>query len=215
MRGGEKNDSANTPLIRLQACIERGLAATAEQRAEVEAEVRWTRAIAATVDAKAGSTAERKAEFEALQALGELSGDDSRRRQGAMMRRWARGLFAGEEEQEQRCERGERVCELPEDNYALERSFRLPKQHARHIHGRRHAGIVLVRRGATQLPTLDAHHHHPEPFTATDLRPYRTAPTPPSQRAAVRRAHVMRRARSQTQRPRLLEELETRHQGWA
>lgn len=198
---------------RLLACVQRGLNATAEERLEVEAEVRWTRLLADTVDAKQGPTAERRAEFDKLRALCALSGHEGRRRQGAMMERWARGLFAGEAEPEERWARGQELGELPEDNYALERFFRLPKHHARHIHGRRHAGVVLVRRGASQLPALDAHREHPEPFSAAELRPYRSAPTPPAQRAALQRASVMRRARSKTQRPRLLEELEARHKG--
>lgn len=211
MSGRKKRSAAHTQLGRLQACIERGLTATAEARADIEAELRLVRDIAATVDAKRETPSERRAEFEALQALCAVSVDDGRRRLGEMMARWAPGLFAGEEEQEQQAKGGVQRCPLPEDNYALERFFRLPKHHARHIHGRRHAGAVIVQRGATQTPALDAHLHHPAPFTAAELLPYKNAPVPSAQHAAVKRARVMRKARSRTQRPRLLAELEARY----
>jgi len=58
---------------------------------------------------------------------------------------------------------------------------------------------------------LDAHVAHPEPFTAGDLLPYRTAREPPCQRQALNRRKIMRRARSQKKRPILLAGLECRY----
>lgn len=97
------------------------------------------------------------------------------------------------------------------DNLDLERWFRLPKSHERRIHGRRHAGIRLVLEGPTLVHALDAHAAHPEPFTAEDLLPYRTAQEPACQREALARRKTMRKARSKTKRPLLLADLERRY----
>ena len=104
------------------------------------------------------------------------------------------------------------VLFLPEDNYGIERSFRLPKGHARHVHGRAHAGVALVQRGATLLPALDAHVLHAALFTHDDLRPYFDALEPAAQKQVRRRAHVMRKARSEKRRPLLLEQLRQRYE---
>jgi hypothetical protein len=104
---------------------------------------------------------------------------------------------------------------LPEDNYGIERSFRTPKGHARHVHGRAHVGVALVQRGATLVPTLDAHVLHSAPFTHDDLRPFYRALEPPSQTAVRRRATLMRRGRSEKQRPLLLTQLQERYAGLA
>lgn len=97
------------------------------------------------------------------------------------------------------------------DNLDLERWFRLPKSHERRIHGHRHAGVRIVQDGPTLLLALDAHVAHPEPFTAEELLPYRTARPPAGQRQAIRRRKVMRKARSKKKRPLLLVELERRY----
>jgi hypothetical protein len=97
------------------------------------------------------------------------------------------------------------------DNLDLERWFRLPKSHERRIHGHRHAGVRIVQDGPTLLLALDAHVAHPEPFTAEELLPYRTARLPACQRQALRRRKVMRKARSKKKRPLLLAELERRY----
>jgi hypothetical protein len=97
------------------------------------------------------------------------------------------------------------------DNLDLERWFRLPKSHERRIHGHRHAGVRLVQEGATMVPALDAHAAHPGQFTANDLSAYRTAREPPSQKQALNRRKVMRKARSKKQRPILLADLERRY----
>ena len=187
------------------------MTSTADARVEVEAGVLLVQKIAATVDAAGGPTAERRAEFEVLQRVCSTSQDEGRRRLGAMMGRWAPGLFVGEEALEQRQQGDGAVSPLPEDNYALERFFRLPKHHARHIHGRRHAGVAIVVQGPTLVPVLDAHHHHPAPFSAAELNAYRKATVPQAQREALERATIMRKARSVTKRPELLASLEARH----
>src|SRR5512142_2165849 len=65
--------------------------------------------------------------------------------------------------------------------------------------------------GPTLVPALDAHAVHPEPFTADDLLPYRTAREPPCQTQALNRRKIMRKARSKKQRPVLLADLERRY----
>lgn len=103
------------------------------------------------------------------------------------------------------------VDDLPRDNLDLERWFRLPKGHARRIHGRRHAGVRLVNEGATLACALDAHQNHLGPFTAAELSPYLSAQPPPSEKAALNRHRIMRKARSPKLRPILLAELEQRY----
>lgn len=173
------------------------------------------RAVGAAVDAKTGPVAERQAAFETLRQESAAHSEEGRRRVGALMGRWASGLFAGDEGFESAVDAGASRASLPEDNYALERWFRLPKHHERHIHGRAHVGMSLVQSGATRTLALDAHRHHPTPFTPVELAPYRKATMPAAQRAALDRGHIMRRGRSPTQRPQLLAELEARYEGLA
>ena len=110
------------------------------------------------------------------------------------------GLFAG----------GDELASV-QDNLDLVRWFRVAKGHERRIHGHRHAGVRVVQEGATLVHALDAHRFHPEPFGVADLLPYRSAREPECQRQAIHRRGVMRRARSRTKRPKLLEELERRY----
>jgi hypothetical protein len=70
---------------------------------------------------------ERRASFEALRQESLTHAEAGRRRMGALMGRWASGLFVGDEAFEQAVEAGAVRATLPEDNYALERWFRLPK----------------------------------------------------------------------------------------
>jgi len=62
----------------------------------------------------------------------------------------------------------------------------------------------LVAWRVLQRDFLDAHRHHPQPFTEEELRPYRYAAPPESQKEAIRRRKVMRTARSSAKRGRLL-----------
>ena len=161
--------------------------------------------IAATVEVASRSTAARRAEFERLQARCLASSTRRHQAMGELMRRWMPGLFVGES--------ATPGVPSPEDNYALERWFKLPKQNARHTHGRAHAGIALVHRGPTRMLVLDAHREHPGPFGVQELLPYRHAAVPATQRLVLARAKIMRRARSPTARPALLADLEARYRG--
>src|SRR5207249_2583883 len=130
-----------------------------------------------------------------------LTDEDSIRQQmGRVMASFKPGLFAG----------GGRG-DWPRDNLDLERWFRLPKGHERRINGRCHAGVRIVQEGATLMLALDAHRHHPQPFTEVELRPYRDAVAPESQKEAIRRRKVMRTARSTSKRGVLLRDLEARY----
>ena len=130
----------------------------------------------------------------------ERAGDPVRGPMARVMIGFLAGLFVG----------GVRF-EAIRDNLDLERWFRLPKSHERRIHGHRHAGVRIVQDGPTLLLALDAHVAHPEPFTAEELLPDRTARLPACQRQALRRRKVMRKARSKKKRPLLLAELERRY----
>ena len=114
---------------------------------------------------------------------------------------WLVGLFVGDE-----------AAQEVQDNLELERWFRLPKGHERRIHGRKHAGVRLVQEGATLMPVLDAHKGREEPYPAEELLGYKDAQPPPHEQEALQRRAFMRRARSKTQRPLLLAELELRYQ---
>lgn len=159
------------------------------------------RQVAATLDPDRGSVQERRAFFRSLQRRFQRSDQPVRQVMAQTMNAFAPGLFVGED-----------VPDLPRDNLDLERFFRCPKGHERHIHGHQHAGIRVVLEGPTLVAALDAHRHHPELFRAEDLRPYADAPIPPSQGQALQRRRVMRQARSPTQRPLLLKRLEQRYQ---
>lgn len=195
----------------MRDCIARGLDATAAERAQILSEMDLVRAVAVTVDAAGDDYDERRAKFDVLLQEYAASETEVGQRLAKQMTNWKPGLFLGDGTAERRVEKSGRPY-LPEDNYGIERSFRLPKGHARHVHGRAHAGVALVQRGATLLPALDAHELHPAPFTHDDLRPYFDALEPAAQKDVRRRAHVMRKARSAKQRPLLLEQLRKRYE---
>jgi hypothetical protein len=147
-----------------------------------------------------GSCADRQEQFEALIDRFERGGEPIRPKMARVMISSLAGLFVGEGKFEE-----------IQDNLDLERWFRLPKSHERRIHGHRHAGVRIVQEGPTLVHALDAHVAHPEPFTVTDLLPYRTAREPPSQKQALDRRKIMRKARSPKKRPILLADLERRY----
>jgi hypothetical protein len=156
--------------------------------------------VAATLEAGTEDITEREAKFETLIDEFEATEDPIRHGMATVMLSFLAGLFVGEEE-----------YEAIRDNLDLERWFRLPKSHERRIHGRRHAGVRLVQTGATLVLALDAHAAHPAPVTVEDLLPYRASREPPCQTEALKRRTVMRKARSNKQRPALLADLERRY----
>jgi hypothetical protein len=188
-------------LQRLANAIDRGLAQVQPQQQAVKERVEDIRQVAATLDPDGGHVHERRASFRSLQRRFQRSDQPLRQAMARTMNAFAPGLFVGED-----------VPDFPRDNLDLERFFRGPKGHERHIHGHQHGGLRVVWEGPTLVAALDAHLHHPKVFRAEDLRPYAEAPIPPSQGQALQRRRVMRQARSPIQRPLLLQQLERRYQ---
>jgi hypothetical protein len=187
-------------LERLAGCIDKGRNLVLETQKQVEAYVETIGYVDAALDPASNSWATRKRIYQAI-GNGLVDEEDPICQQmGRLMASFKKGLFVG----------GGR-SDLPRDNLELERWFRLPKGHERRIHGRCHAGVRIVQEGATMLLALDAHRHHPQPFTEQELRPYRDAVAPESQKEAIRRRKVMRTARSTTKRGTLLRHLEARY----
>ena len=184
---------------KLQGCIDRGLQAVADEQAQVKEHVHEVKRVAATLDPSKGSVQRRKRRFHRLRRRLSRSGDAVRRKMAVVMVAFMAGLFAGPE-----------VDQEIRDNLDLERWFRLPKGHARRIHGRKHAGVRLVQEGATLMPVLDAHKGREEPYKVEELLGYRAAEPPKQEQEALRRRKVMRRARSKKHRSSLLAELEHR-----
>jgi hypothetical protein len=180
-----RGDRAHTQLQRLAACIDRGVAAVHAEHQGIRQHLQALQRVAATLTPANGSATERQAQCRHLQE--EFTGLDTPfyHHVAGMMASFAAGLFVG----------GDTLPCL-QDNWDLERWFRKPKGHERHIHGPRHAGVRIVQEGPTLLLALDAHVTHPEPFTVHDLGPYQDASVPPCQVEALHRRKLMRTARS-------------------
>ncbi len=171
-----------------------------ETQEQVAGYVVTIREVDALLDPATGRSAKRQRKFAALARQLLADADPIRQQMGRVMANFQPGLFVG----------GDRG-EWPNDNLDLERWFRLPKGHERRIHGRCHAGVRIVQEGATMMLALDAHRHHPQPFTEEDLRSYRDAEVPESQKKIIHRRKVMRAARSTKKRTGLLRKLEERY----
>jgi len=184
----------------LAGCIDRGLSQVADDLQTIQGHVATVRAIQEALEPTRGSCAAREQRFGALRDQLRSSDDLVQRQMGKVMASFQGGLFVGGDD-----------ADLPRDNLDLERWFRQPKGHERHIHGRKHAGVRIVQEGPTLVHALDAHLRHPEPLTSDDLLPYLHAKPPASQHQAITRRKIMRRARSQAKRPLLLAELEARY----
>jgi hypothetical protein len=156
--------------------------------------------VAATLGPTAGRSATRQSDFDAILTRLQADGDPVHEHMAHLMGSFRAGLFAGGDD-----------LESVQDDLDLERWFRVAKGHERRIHGHRHVGVRVVQEGATLVQALDAHRVHPEPFGVEDLLPYRSAREPECQRQAIHRRGIMRKARSRTKRPKLLDELERRY----
>lgn len=157
--------------------------------------------VAQTLDPATGKVKQRQAAFAVLRhQFAAHSHDEHEQHMAKVMASFEPGLFVGGN-----------AADLPQDNLDLERWFRLPKGHARRIHGRAHAGVRIVQEGPTLLPTLNAHELHDQPFTAEELHRYRHSSPPQAEQDAIHRRKIMRKARSKTKRPVLLAELEHRY----
>jgi len=187
-------------LEQLIGCIDKGRGLVVETQKQVAAYVETVRHVDASLDPASNGWSQRKRLYDALGRELLADEDPIRQQMGRVMVSFQPGLFVG----------GGRA-DLPRDNLDLERWFRLPKGHERRIHGRSHAGVRIVQEGATMLLALDAHRRHPQPFSEEELRPYRDATAPESQKEAIRRRKVMRTARSTAKRGSLLRLLEERY----
>lgn len=184
----------------MTGCIDKGKDLVVQAQKQVARYVVTIREVNALLDPANGQCAQRKRKFAALARQLLSDADAIRQQMGRVMTSFQPGLFVG----------GDRG-DWPNDNLDLERWFRLPKGHERRIHGRCHAGVRIVQEGATMMLTLDAHRHHPQPFTEEELRPYRDAEVPDGQKDIIHRRKVMRAARSTKKRAGLLRELEERY----
>jgi hypothetical protein len=184
----------------LAGCIDRGLDAVRADQDALRDYVKDIAAVAATLEPDMQTCAQRQQKFEALLDRFLSSDAPLHQQMAKVMTSFQAGLFVGED-----------VFVSSNDNLDLERWFRLPKSHERRIHGHRHAGIRIVLEGPTLVHALDAHATHPEPFTAPELLPYRTAKEPLCQTQALNRRKIMRKARSKKKRPVLLADLERRY----
>jgi hypothetical protein len=181
-------------------CIDRGLNHVADDLQTIQGHVATVQAIQETLEPIRGSCRVREQRFEILRDQLRFSEDLVQRHMGKVMASFQVGLFVGGDD-----------ADMPRDNLDLERWFRQPKGHERHIHGHKHAGVRIVQEGPTLVHALDAHLRHPGPLTADVLLPYLQAKLPDSQHQAITRRKIMRRARSRTKRPILLAELEARY----
>jgi hypothetical protein len=184
----------------LAGCIDRGLNQVADDLQTIQGHVATVQAIQETLEPMRGSCTVREQRFEILRDQLRSSDDLVQRQMGTVMASFQVGLFVGGDD-----------AEMPRDNLDLERWFRQPKGHERHIHGHKHAGVRIVQEGPTLVHALDVHLRHPDPLTADVLLPYLHAKPPDSQQQAIARRKIGRRARSRTKRPILLAELEARY----
>jgi hypothetical protein len=184
----------------LADCIDRGLNQVKDDLQTIQGHVATVRAIQETLEPTRDSCTVREQRFETLRDQLQSSDDLVEQQMGRVMASFQVGLFVAGDD-----------ANLPRDNLDLERWFRLPKGHERHIHGRKHAGVRIVQEGPTLVHALDMHLRHPGPLTADHLLPYLHAQPPPSQSQAIQRRKIMRRARSRKKRPLLLADLEARY----
>jgi hypothetical protein len=185
----------------LAACIDKGLDLVRPHQETIRRHVATIEEVAATLEPTGKRSTRRQSDFDAILDRLDGDGDPIHEQMVGVMRGFRAGLFVGGD-----------TLDHVQDNLELERWFRLPKGHERRIHGHRHTGVRIVQEGPTLVHALDAHLTHPEPFGVNDLLPYRSARPPECQRQAIHRRKIMRKARSQTKRPKLLAELERRYQ---
>ena len=182
-----KSGPAFSLLDRLKGFIDRGVAEQQDTFSRVRGYTDQVREVVEILTVEDGSSlADREPLFAAkIAELQSFPDDKTYNDMAKMMTSFQVGLFAGAD-----------LTDYPHDNLNLERWFRLPKSHERRIHGHHHAGIRIVREGATLIPTLDAHAQHPGVFTEEALAGFATATAPASQLASQQRHGVMQKARS-------------------
>ena len=113
------------------------------------------------LDSNNGTSESRQAKFVALAANLSVSDDPTYKHMGKTMLSFQKGLFAGNDDPE-----------LPIDNLDLERAFRLPESHERHVHGNTHAGVRIIQQGASLLLVLNTYERLSGVFEVSELLPY-------------------------------------------
>ncbi|GAF82516.1 unnamed protein product, partial [marine sediment metagenome] len=185
---------------RLASRIDRGFEVTADGFRQVRRGVKQVRAVERTLDPETGNCEEREEAFDTLRDGFAAKQDVVSQHMAKLMESFKPGLFVGGDD-----------VDLPEDNLDLERWFKNPKGHERRIHGHRHAGTRIVEEGPTEMLALDAHWAHPHTFSPEELQPYHNAKMPKTQKAAIHRRKIMRKARSKKKIKALLKDLEQRY----
>jgi hypothetical protein len=196
------NDESQTDaaLLKLSKCIESGVGMVSEQLKQVETYTVTIAKVNEMLQPESGTSRSRRAKFTKLASKLQHSVDPTYQHMGNTMKSFCKGLFAGGDD-----------AELPVDNMDLERAFRLPKSHERHIHGHAHAGVRIVQQGASLLLVLAGHERHPQPFGVDELLPYANSSLPNGQLESEYRRKTMTQARSSKRRPGLLNSLELRY----
>jgi len=185
---------------RLANCIDRGFEVTAGTFKQIRRQVKWVRAVERTLDPDTGNSKEREKAFNTLREGFAGKQDAVSQHMAKVMKSFKPGLFAGGDD-----------VDIPEDNLDLERWFKNPKSHERRIHGHLHTGTRIVQEGPTKMLALDAHCSHPSSFSPQELQPYHNAEMPKTQKAALHRRKIMRKARSKKKLKLLLQDLEQRY----
>ena len=187
-------------VCRLANCIERGFKATADNFKQIRQQVTWVKKVEKTLDTDTGNSKEREEAFNTLKDSFAGKQDAVSQHMAKVMKSFRAGLFVGGDD-----------LDIPEDNLDLERWFKNPKSHERRIHGHRHTGTRIVQEGSTKMLALDAHWSHPHAFSPHELQPYRNVEMPETQKAAIHRRKIMRKARSRKKLKLLLQDFEQRY----
>jgi hypothetical protein len=172
-------------LRRLDGCIQRGVSIYHRDKAQIAHWMANIKQVFETLNSANGSLATRRSQFQQLTVQFAEDADPVTIHMSDIMKSFEAGLFVGSDE-----------WDIPGDNLELERWFKKPKGHERKIHGHQHVGIRMVCEGPTLLPALDAHLSQAEPFTYQELLPYVKAQAPESQRRALHRHRIMKKASS-------------------
>lgn len=191
--------SCKQALRDLVRCIDKGTSEVSLQLKEVETLVFEVREVHAILAPQSGSARSRKAKYRKLAERFSKVSDPIHQHMARTMSSFEPGLFAAGDDRD-----------LPIDNLDLERTFRLPKSHERRIHGHAHAGVRIVQQGPSLMLVLDGHARHPGLLSYNDLAPYANAAVPEPQLESERRRAIMRLARSDKTRNKLLADIEDR-----
>ncbi len=187
-------------ISQLAGRLETGFKITSESFRQIRRQTKQVQAVQKTLDPNMGNSEEREEAFATLKDNLAGKQDAVSQHMAKVMESFKPGLFVGGDD-----------VDIPQDNLDLERWFKNPKSHERRIHGHRHVGTRIVQEGPTTILALDAHWSHPYAFSPQELQPYHDAQMPRTQKAAIHRRKIMRKARSRKKLKLLLKDLEKRY----